>query len=191
MKDLKQIVFLGSGFWKKEALKIKKWIITDARAGIFQNGRGLKSYISETYKKYKANNMRRFTKGGKLKEIDPSQDYPGKRLYGTKQDAKKGKRIAGLAGVPIKSTNTDYVDMTLTGKLLEGLHAESVDDSGVTMSYNEVDRGKIEGNRKYDREIVGLNEENIEKLRNDIIEQYSKNMSEVFGGDIIIDVKLL
>jgi|GEM_PF-2956404 len=191
MRDLTRIFYLGSNWWKKEGQKIRGWIISDAKNGIFQNGRGLKSYISEQYKRYKENGMRRFTRGGALKDFDPSFDYPGKRLYGSKRGTKRGEKISGLKGVSVKSTNTSFVDMTLTGRLLEGLHVESANDSGVTMSYNEEDRGKIEGNRGLDREVVGLNEENIEKLRQDVIQEFQKNMSEVFSKDININVKLM
>ena len=54
--------------------------------------------------------------------------------------------------------------MLLTGQLIQGLHFVYSNALGGVMSYDAKDAGKIEGNRKYGREIATLREENRQKL---------------------------
>ncbi|MBK6914458.1 MAG: hypothetical protein IPH11_12735 [Ignavibacteriales bacterium] len=66
--------------------------------------------------------MKRFTKGGKAKDFDPSQDFRGKRLYGKKTKTNKGSNISSLKGISIKSNETRFSNMYLTGQTLTQLH---------------------------------------------------------------------
>jgi hypothetical protein len=179
--------------WKQIGAYANSLIQNDMTAGKFQNNKSGLQYLSAQYKRYKANAMRRLTKGGKLKDFDPSHDYKGKRLYGKKKkvDLGKGKRISGLYAQSIESTNTAFVDMTLTGRLKKSLHVVKTFVNGVTCGYNPGDKaeGKIIGNRKYGREVLGLSTENQLKVRQKIVEILKRKVVETTLAQINIEVK--
>ena len=90
----------------------------------------------------------------------------------------------------IESTQTAFVDMTLSGDLKKGLKVKSVNSQGGVVGYESEDSMKIEGNRRYGREVVGLNEENQEKLKKEIIEIFQKNAQTLLAKDIKIQVTI-
>lgn len=177
--------------WRKIGTFANKLIQNDFAEGKFQNNKSNLQYLSQQYKKQKANGMRRVTRGGVLKDFDPSHDYPGKRLYGKKKRVAegKGKRLSGFYGQPIESTNTAFVDMTLSGRLKKSLHVKENLPNGIRSGYNLTDNnpGKIEGNRKYGREVLGLSDENQEKVKDYMI-GLMKNHVKEFNQSISIKV---
>ena len=182
--------------WRDIGTFANKLIQNDFGEGKFQNNRSNLQYLSQQYKKYKANNMRRLTKGGELKYFDPSQDYRGRRYYGSKKALKKGKkgftsgdRINGYYQQPIESTNTAFVDMTLTGRLKKSLIVKENLPNGIRSGYSTSDDnpGKIEGNRKYGREVLGLSDENQDKVKDYMI-GLMKNHVKEFNQSISIKV---
>lgn len=149
LKELEKSLKLTSGFWKKCHEFIKKWIWADMRAGILQTTQKYHQYYSDKYKKYKSNYMKRFTnKTGNV-----------------------GTKLKAYTGNSIVSNRTNTVDMMLTGQTIQGsgqtiqgLHFVSSTALGGISSYDPKDAKKIEGNRKYGREICTLREENRQKL---------------------------
>ncbi|HOI28205.1 MAG TPA: hypothetical protein PLZ15_00490 [Melioribacteraceae bacterium] len=188
---------LGKSFWKKLGANIIKWVRDDFQRGIFQNNKSGLDYKSDEYKKYKANDMRRFTTGEGQTFSDKTGYFFGKTYFHNKKAKQKkgksyttGQRLKEYYGTSIESHQTGYVDMTLTGQLKKGLAVKDVSDNSVTLGYNSADAGKIEGNRKYGREVVGLNDNNIEKTRDMIIQEMKKNLLSGMQGDINIEIKL-
>lgn len=190
-----EILKIRKSFWLQLGDKIKQWIWADSDAGILQNGTF--HYVSEQYKKYKANYMKRFTTGEgqlyskKVGESNGTSFYSTGRTYFnnpkafktsrglsnsfTKNRKSTGKNLASVKGQSVVSNRTSSVDMKLTGKTMKGLHAESATDSGVMMAYRPQDADKIIGNEeKYNRVIAGLSEKNIQKA----LEEYSSAIDE-------------
>lgn len=190
MENLSNIVKLKIPEWTRLLQHCVQWIRADFKDGKMQDGKSNLQYISQQYKRYKANGMRRLTKGGNPKDFDPSHDYKGKRLYGKKTPTAKGSRVSGYYAKAIESTNTAFVDMTLTGNLKRGLSVKAVNETGGTIGYNPEDAKKLQGNRRYGREVVGLNEENQEKLKKEIVEIYEKNAIDILAKDITINITL-
>lgn len=158
LKELEKSLKLTSGFWKKCHEFIKKWIWADMRAGILQTEQKHHSYISDQYKKYKANWMRRVTFDTKQGRVS------GSKLKKSGDKFKSGNKRVNNYGGAIVSNRTNSVDMLLTGQLIQGLHFVYSNALGGIMSYDAKDTKKIEGNRKYGREICTLREENRQKL---------------------------
>ena len=171
MEQLKNPFKLTTTFWKSIGALVLREVRKDTKAGLFQNNLSKLRYKSLQYVKYKANQMRRLTTGGKLKDFDPSFDYPGKRLYGKKTATTKGKRVSGFTGKKIASTNVSFVDMTLTGETMAGFHVKTVDQQSVTMAFNPPDTDKILGNQKHGYDIVGLNDKNRMLVKNEIMKE--------------------
>jgi hypothetical protein len=159
---------------KEVGLKERELIRKDSLRGIGQDGSGSKfgAYKSEAYKKYKQNWMRHFT-----------------TMNGEKRKHNKGTLLKGISSVI--SNETSFVNMTLTGKMAEGLHIESAKDNEVVMSYLPKDAGKILGNQALGRNVVGLNKNNIDIVGDMIFQEMSKNIDEWAREDINITVKVL
>ncbi|OGU83148.1 MAG: hypothetical protein A2W11_13105 [Ignavibacteria bacterium RBG_16_35_7] len=190
MENLTNILKLKTSDWSRMLKLCIQWIQADFKVGKMQDGKSNLQYLSEQYKKYKASGMRRLTKSGKAKAFDPSGDYRGNRLYGKRKATAKGRRVSGFYAKSIESTNTAFVDMTLTGNLKKGLHVKAVTEQGGTIGYEPSDAKKLEGNRRYGREVVGLNEENQEKLKKEIIEIFQKNAQTILVKDVKIQITL-
>ena len=171
MEQLKNPFKLTTTFWKSIGALVLREVRKDTKEGLFQNNLSKLRYKSLQYARQKAAGMRRVTKGGKLKDFDPSHDYPGRRLYGKKTATTKGGRLSGFEGKKIASTNVAFVDMTLTGETLAGFHVKQVDPQGVTMAYNSADTDKIIGNQKHGYDIVGLNDKNRLLVKNEILKE--------------------
>lgn len=175
-----------SNTWKRVGQEVIKWIRKDAIDGVFQNGSS-DTYRSEQYKKYKRNDMRRYTTGeasSSTYTFDKAGDYRRKGLFfgNKKANLRKGKnittgkRLEGYQGVTITSRETSFVNMILTGQLFKGLRVKRYDGEGVEIGYDPKDRKKIEGNRVYGREVVGLNDENIAKVKEMLIKAMGDNL---------------
>lgn len=156
------IIKLTPRFWKNLGdKKIKTAVQRDMENGLMQNGKSSIPYKSTQYKKYKSNDMRRFTDGGRLKS---------------------------MYGLPIESNETDYVNMTLTGHTKRGLKVKSANKKGVEMAFDPADAKKILGNEGRGYDIVGLNEKNIDMARNEILREFDRN--ERRQRDVTINVNL-
>ena len=175
---------------------LAKWaadkIKEDALKGIFQND-VQNSQLREPYKSYKANWMKRFTKGGKLKDFDPSQDFRGKRLYGKKTKTDKGRNISGLKGVSIKSNESRFSNMYLTGQTLDSITQSVISEGGVNtgfvLSFNPRDTGKILGNRdKYGRDLVNIREKNLDFIQAEIEKELGHSIDKFTSENINITI---
>lgn len=159
--NLSKILKLTPSWWKQLGGFIVKWIREDFAQGLFQNNKQHLAYRSKQYIKYKLNDMRRFT---------------------------DGKRLKSHYGDPIASRQTTYVDMTLTGKLKKGLRPRSSTSNSVTMGYDPADAPKILGNKKYGRDVVGLNDKNKRLVKVALIKEFKKNQIEVIPKNININI---
>ncbi|MBK7380766.1 MAG: hypothetical protein IPJ03_17550 [Ignavibacteriales bacterium] len=174
---------------------LAKWtadkIKEDALKGIFQND-VQNSQLSEKYKRQKGNFMKRFTKGGKLKDFDPSQDFRGKRLYGKKTKTNKGRNISSLKGISIKSNETRFSNMYLTGQTLNSsinTLTESGVNTGFILSFNPRDTGKILGNRdKYGRDLVNIREKNLEFIQKEIEKELDHSIDKFTKESLTINI---
>ena len=151
MPDIKVPAFEMQKIAKREMILIKN----DALRGKSQspNGSSLGNYRSRSYKKYKANLMRRFT---------------------DTKTGKKGDYIKGYgaeSGNVAKNSNTAFVDETNTGAMFRDMFFENAKDNEVTVSYASKDAGKVLGAEALDRIIVGLNDANQEIIK-DMIADY-------------------
>lgn len=183
-----EIIKLPVSLMKTLAQKTKQAIKADALQGIFQNDVS-NSPLSKQYARYKANFMKRFTKGGKLKDFDPSQDFRGKRLYGKKKRTDKGVNISGLKGVSIKSNESRFSNMYLTGQTLDSLSPEKITEYGFILAFNPRDTGKIIGNRqKRNRDLVNIREKNLEYLRTEIEKELGRNIDKFTSENISINI---
>jgi hypothetical protein len=165
---------ISAQLMKEVGLKEKELIRRDSLKGISQDATGSKfgAYKSEQYKRYKAEWMRHRT-----------------TMKGQKRSHNKGTLLKGVSSVI--SNETAFVNMTLTGKMAEGLHIESVKENEVIMSYLPRDAGKIIGNQVLGRDVVGLNKANVEIVGDMIFQEMSKNIDDWCRSDINIIVNIL
>jgi len=158
---LKDIVELAPKFWRELGGKIAKWVREDFVGGKYQNDMQRDRYRSRQYVKYKANDM---------KKLD-------------------GKRLKAYYARGIDSNETSFVNMILTGRLMKGLKPRKWDNYSVTMGYESVDAGKILGGQKYNREVMGLNTENRDLVKQEIIKEFDRNQIEWRKEPINIYIK--
>lgn len=184
MIRLSNILQLKPNEWKTMLQHCVQNMRANFKEGKMQDGQSGLQYKSEQYKKYKANAMKRFTKTKVKKEKTTGIEYLGRKK------SKSGKRLSGSYAKAIESTQTAFVDMTLSGDLKRGLKVKSVSATGGVIGYEPEDAMKIEGNRRYGREVVGLNEANQEKLKQEIIEVYKKNAQTILAKDFKIIITL-
>lgn len=170
-----RIVKFSRAFWIKVGSLVVRKIREDAGQGVFQTDEPYKRTYSKRYAELKANRMKAQT--GKNSNGKPIQ-----------------KRSKDLEGVSITSTNTAFVDMTLTGQTLRGLHVVegSVTEKGVSVAYHPRDVMKIVGNQKpgLNRRLVGLNKANADHIRDMLIEEIEKGIKQDFVGKVTIDIKI-
>lgn len=179
------------GFWLKIGGLIPNWVYEDAKRGKMQNNGQGYHYKSETYKRYKANGMKRFTKGdAKLSSIKGKKDlfFKNPKAGLDKKGIGTGDRLKSYKGVSIESTNTSFVDMILTGRTIKSLKPKSSDETGVVMAFGQDKAGVILGNAKRNYNIVGLNNNNRKKIRNIILAQLDNNLKKEIGKTIIINI---
>ena len=173
--------------WKEVGAYANKLIQNDMTAGKFQNDRSNLQYRSQQYKKYKANAMQ-LQKYRQSRLVNPET---GKVLRNMKKKTEKSKgRLFNYYGKQIESTNTAFVDMTLTGTLKKSLRVVRSWASGVESGYESGNSavGKIVGNRRYGREVLGLSTENIKKVK-DFIQEIMRRHIKDFNQAINIEVK--
>ena len=155
------ILNFNKSFWVKVGSWAVNQIRSDAQQGIFQTDEPVKTTYSKQYAELKANRMQTQGKNAKGKT--------------------KPEKVSSLKGVSIVSTNTTFVDMTLTGQTLRGLKITETTPNGVQVAFNIRDLWKIVGNQKpgLNRRLVGLNKKNMNKLAemtdNEIRQMIGKN----------------
>lgn len=193
--ELKNIPKLPVSFWNRIGQLAIQWIRADAKDGLMQNDTS-HTYRSEQYKKYKRNDMRRYTKGEGKVFSDAEGYFFGKTYFNNKKAKTKkgtnhttGDRLEGYKGVSLASNQTSFVDMTLTGRMFRGLHVVKADNISVTLGYRSEDRMKVIGNRdKYNRDVANLNADNRAKVKQAILEQFNENIRKELK-DITINVR--
>ena len=178
--------------WKQVGAYANSLIQNDMVAGKFQNNESGLHYKSKEYVQYKKIGMQRLTKDTKKgrKSVFQKTGIGNGLSDNFRKKIGKSGRLKAYAGKPISSTNTSYVDMTLTGTLKKSLHVVRAWLQGVECGYRPDDHaaGKIEGNRKLGREILGLSDENQEKVKA-FIQQLIEKRVQGFNQKINIDVK--
>lgn len=124
-----------------------------------------------------------------------------------REDAKKGIMQDNASGLQYKdkdyirkkrkgfyprqiSTNTSYVDMTLTGDLFKNMQVKSVENQGELIVAPE-DGFKVSENEKRGRIIIGLREDNVDIITTDVVNQMAKNIEESnFDTEIYVSINL-
>ena len=194
--EITQILKLPPNFWERLAVGsndcIWFWVKEDALNGIMQDGSSNHQYQSEQYKRYKSNDMRRFTTGtpasvsikGKkdlyFKNPKVTTKYKG-RVYGS------GERLAGYKSGALNN-DVSKVNLHLTGLMMSGLHLKSKTENSLTMSFNPDDEGKVTGNKDNGYDVVGLRGENKEKVRERLLDAYIANTSKL-PKKVVIEIK--
>lgn len=179
-----EIPKLGTKFWKELGGKIPGWIKDDALKGLMQDNRQKLRYKSETYKKYKANNMRRFGRdtGYNMEGI------LGKQFFKTGTKAanrnKKtgfttGERLKDYRGVSIESNQTQFVDLTVTGRMINSLKVKQAGVDGVVMGFGMDQAGKVLGNKMHGYNVVGLNDKNRRLVKLAVVQEMKKRGMEL------------
>lgn len=174
--NISEVLEFKVPFWKQLAQSIKKWIWADMLKGEVQSYIGGRAkYYSAQYKKYKTNEMKRFTDGKRL-------GSPRQLKDGTVKNYKNNALIG-------KNTNTSSTpNMLLTGETIKGLDYLSSDSRNMIMSYKEKDAGKIKGNEDLGRDIRTLNEANMTKLKAAFEKEIDKNIRNWCKKTLIITV---
>lgn len=158
--------------WKRIGQLIVQQIPKDAQKGIFQTPTGAsnKPNYNRKYAKYKANYMERFT---------------------DTKNGKRGQKIKKYYGTSVKSNQTSRVDMTVTGDLFERLHVQDYLPNGVIIAYRSSKEtiAKILGANYYERRVVGLNDKNINMVKDELVKGLSEELKKELK-DININIKL-
>lgn len=190
-----KIVRFTPQFWLKVGGLVPKWVKDDALKGIMQNNGHNYHYRSKEYMRYKANSMRRFTKGEGKTFSDKEGFFFGKTFFDNKKakTSKKtgfttGDRLKAYKGISIESTDVSKVNMTLTGRTINSLHPKTSDDVSVTMAFAPAYGGIVLGNKQRGYDVTGLNNENLKKVRNLILQQLDNNAKKELGKKIVINI---
>ena len=167
VNQISKVPFMGKKFWKAIGKKIGGiggWVYDDGIKGLMQNNTQ-KHALSLKYKKYKDNDMRRFTDNKRLK----NKKYPlvGRSLF--------------TIGVP-------HVTMLLTGDTIGGLRGTKATRDGVTMAFRTRDTPKIIGNKARNYDVTGLNTKNIRLIKVEMIKQFNKNKVKFLKKNIVINI---
>ena len=172
-----EAIKFSNTFWKSVGSWIVNKIRADAGQGVFQTDQPHKKTYSKDYADLKENRM--------------------KKAVGTIQSGKnKGKvkreKMEQYKGVSIASTNTSFVDMTLTGQTLRGLHVKDSTVSSVTLSFRPEDVKKIVGNQRpgLNRRLVGLNRKNQEHVHKLVKAEIARQLKKSIAGKTTINIKL-
>ena len=138
----------------------------DAASGISQapDGRKFRSYRSAQYVKYKSNYMRRFTN----------------------RTGAKGTLLKGHTSVV--SNEIGFVNETLTGRMYNDMYISSAQVNSVMVNFHPKDGRKIIGAADLGREIVGLNDKNIDIVEEMIFNILSKQIDDYAREDVVITV---
>jgi hypothetical protein len=162
-------------------------IKADFDEGITQNETGKRtSPYSLQYKKYKQNWMRRFT----TRRYGAKTRVKGKVMTSTKAyTANQGTLLKGQSEVVNNKTNVK--NYKLTGYLFNRLKIESVKQNEVVLTYDQLDVNKILGAEAHGDQIVGLNNDNQETIKEAIFQEMSKNIDDWCREDINLTVTIL
>jgi hypothetical protein len=195
-------VSLTDSEWRQVGTYANSLIQNDMAVGKFQNNQSNLQYRSEAYKRQKASGMMhqkyaqslynpetgKLMRGNKLKY--GHMRTGGGQSYKTEKKVKGAKRLWGYYAAQIASTETSFVNMILTDKLRKSLHVVRTLGNGVESGYEPGDKaeGKILGNRRFGREVLGLSDENIKKVKDFMTELIRKRI-EGFNQQINIEVK--
>ena len=173
--NIDKIPVLTPKFWKHIGVLVsEKLVPKDCAKGIMQDGTR-NHPLSPKYRKYKANDMRRFSDGQRL----GSPTKGGRPLR---------QRQYPLQGRSLIDQGKPYVTMRLTGDTVRGLHGVKPTKDGILMTFNPKDTAKILGNQQIGYNIVGLNKVNIELVRQELIKELIKNKAKYLNKDIKIGV---
>ena len=190
---IQQVANLPNDFWSKLArgsnATIYFWVKEDCRQGIMQNGTRNHQY-SETYAKYKANDMKRFTTGEATNYAYNTGGIVTKDLYFKNKKTKygTGDRLSGYKGISLESTDVSKVTMILTGLTTNSLKEKTHTRNSLTMVFEGVNPDILLGNKERGYDIIGLNDTNREKVRQRILNEYKKNVSKL-PKKITIDLR--
>ena len=177
IKQIGKVPDMGKKFWKAMGEKIGGiggWVYDDGVKGLMQNNTQ-KHPLSPGYKKYKDNDMKRFTDGKRL----GASPFKGRALK---------QRKFPLVGRSLFTIGTPHVTMLLTGDTIGGLKGKKVTKNGITMSFRSKDAPKIIGNKALGYDIVGLNTKNIRLIKVEMIKQFKKNKVKFIPKNIVINV---
>ena len=177
IKQMDKVPFMGVKFWKAISKKIGgtgKWVYKDGEKGLMQNNTQ-KHRLSPQYKKYKDNDMNRFTDGKRL----GASPFKGRSLK---------TRKFPLVSRSLHTIGTPHVTMILTGDTIGGLHGEKFKRDGMTMAFELKDSDKITRNKARGYDITGLNTKNIRLIKVEMIKQFKKNKVKFIPKNIVINV---
>lgn len=190
-----KIVRFTPKFWLKIGGLVPQWVKADALLGKMQNNGHDYHYKSKDYMRYKANNMKRLTKGEGKTFSDKEGYFFGKTYFQNKKAkiSKKtgfttGDRLKAYKGISIESADVSKVNMTLTGRTINSLHPKTSDDVSVTMAFAPAYGSIVLGNKQRGYDVTGLNKENLQKVRNLILQQLDNNAKKELGKKIIINI---
>ena len=171
--NLDKAVKFSKPFWSKVGQWIVNKIRADAGQGVFQTDDPWKKTYSPEYAELKENKMSQIT------------GY-------TKKGKAKRTRLEPYKGVSITSTNTSFVDMTLTGQTLRGLKVRVVTENGTTLAFELRDADKIIGNQRphLNRRLVGLNKKNRTKVRDMVIDEMKRQVKKQLLGKQTINFNI-
>ena len=172
VSQIGKVPSMGKKFWKVigELIGRKGIVYNDCTRGIMQNNTRGHS-LSPQYKKYKDNDMRRFT-----------TDKRGK-----KGDRLKNK-IFPLLSRSLETIGKPYVTMILTGDTISGLHGIKPKKNSITMTFERRDTVKILGNKARGYDITGLNTKNIKRIKVEMIKQFNRNKVKFIKKNITINI---
>ena len=141
----------------------------DAWKGISQapDGRKFGSYRSKSYIKQKSRYMKRLT---------------------NRRGAKGSNLKAVASGQSVISNQTSFVNEILTGRMLRDMSLRNARNNYVEVHFMPKDTGKILGAQRLGREVVGLNNKNVELLQKDIVKYLDGNIQRWAKEDIVINI---
>ena len=187
-----RLVKFNEAFWKKLGSAVITWIRTDAGQGVFQTDEPHKKTYNTDYARLKERRFKAVTKR-RYKNVDGGMEYAGQGVERVRiKDGRKGQRLGQYQGVSIVSTNTSFVDMTVSGQTLRGLHIADSTPKSVTLSYQPRDLWKIVGNQRpgLNRRLVGLRAKNFNKLKDMFMQDISNKIIKDIVGRTTINIKI-
>jgi hypothetical protein len=96
------------------------------------------------------------------------------------------------SGWRVKNSDVSKVNMELTGDTLQSFKQVEATNNSITMSFDRTHADKIIGNAstKLGRQLVGLNDKNIEVIKKILIKGLKENLSGMTNEEVNILVKL-
>ena len=199
--------------WNQIGRKIVFLVRDDARNGIFQNadGKPTRGTYNKQYAELKANRFKRKTfdfkndaeldkYGNNVSMMKVKKEGGGWKwaIKGTKY-GKTGKSLNKMlksktygSGWRVKNSDVSKVNMELTGATLDSFKAIEPSNNSITMTFGADHEMKIIGNANapLGRQLVGLNDKNIEVIKKILIKGLKENLSGMTNEEVNILVKL-